>query len=306
MKQNGVRKMSFKNVKVLGVTSVLALITSCSSPSNFEAPTLTDNETSTSVFGGEKLPNGVPQYIFAFTGSNGIDCHGTRISDNYILSAAHCFKGTNQDLRRSLARVNKNGDITYYRNSIVNVTIHPKYQERESEIDNNVRKKGGKYYAWQIINNYDLALVKIKPELLPSNEGNPVSLRTPLVNIVPSAIHLGIRTAHLYSMLNHKSLKRKNEDSAENRKLEIYLKNHMNNDLGNMFIMDEDRKISLCDGDSGAGLFIADPFNPGVVFLIGIVVGGPSLDEANGQCTNFCTLANVAMSSDWISEALSK
>ena len=308
MKQNGVTKMNFKNVKVLGLTSILSLVASCSNPSNFEAPTLHDDETSTSVFGGEKLTQATPEYIFALTGPTGIRCHGTRISDNYILTAAHCFTADYKATQWPLMRLDSNDKPIYYKNAIINVTVHPKYQEKADDIEralNQKKEAGVTGYAFEIVNNYDLALVKVRPEHLPSNKNNPVEFRSPVFDMISVARGMGIKTAFMYSKLNHRNLIKK-ERSSSNRLLELDIFKNVGNDIGSMWIHDSELKISICNGDSGSGVFIKDPHAPSVIYLIGTIDGGPTIGGKDGACTKFSSLANVTMAQEWISEVISR
>ena len=304
--------MNFKNVKVLGVTSILALVASCSNPSNFEVPTITDNETSTSVFGGKKLNQATPEYIFALTGPHGILCHGTRISDNYILTAAHCFTPDYRATQWPLMRLDSNNKPIYYKNAIVNVTIHPKFKERSAELKElrRMRKESNStVYVFETINNYDLALVKVRPEALPSNQNNPIEFRSPVFDMISAARGIGIKTAFMYSKLNHLNLI-KEDVTLGNRHLELDVFNNFGNDIGNMWVIDKELKISLCEGDSGSGVFIEDPHATNVIYLIGTAVGGSSVGARNGiahgQCTKNTTLANVTMAHEWISEVIAK
>ncbi|RJF72149.1 serine protease [Deinococcus cavernae] len=216
------------------------------------------------IVGGTISARGARPYQVAMTDTSGFQyCGGTLLSSTWVLTAAHCVKGSTASSVRIRAGVNKLSDSTQGQTvGVSSITIHPSYRDATY--------------------GYDIALLRLStavtntyaaPAKLPSN-----------------AVEAVLDVKGKYAVVSGWGLTQgNNNNTASNDLREVSIPITPNPATcggssvpGNTICGEYYQGKDSCNGDSGGPL--AQTYN-GNFYVLGIVSYGPSACTGNGTYT---------------------
>ncbi len=216
------------------------------------------------IVGGTISARGARPYQVAMTNTSGFQyCGGTLISSTWVLTAAHCVKGTAASSIRIRAGVNKLSDSTQGQTvGVSTVTIHPSYRDASY--------------------GYDIALLKLSTAV-----NNPYAAPAKLPNNSVEGI---LDVKGKFAVVSGWGLTQGNNNSSASDDLrEVSIPISPNPGTcggsavpGNTICGEYYQGKDSCNGDSGGPL--AQAYN-GSNYVLGIVSYGPSACTGNGVYT---------------------
>ncbi|GHF83004.1 serine protease [Deinococcus ficus] len=216
------------------------------------------------IVGGTISARGARPYQVAMTNTSGFQyCGGTLLSSTWVLTAAHCVKGTAASSIRIRAGVNKLSDSTQGQTvGVSTVTIHPSYRDASY--------------------GYDIALLKLSTAV-----NNPYAAPAKLPNNTVEGI---LDVKGKFAVVSGWGLTQGNNNSSASDDLrEVSIPISPNPGTcggssvpGNTICGEYYQGKDSCNGDSGGPL--AQAYN-GNNYVLGIVSYGPSACTGNGVYT---------------------
>jgi len=302
--------------KVLLSATFGLMLFGCSDASrfSFHQVSLNDND-SPEIFNGTKIQE-APRFIYAFRlrSTGHIFCQGSRISKNYLLTAAHCLEEFPFS-EISLFQLTQGKRIKSYNVRLLSHTQHPRYKKRAAEIEHAKRRSaqnGTRLRAHHFINTFDLALIKVDPQGLPAFNLNDVNFFKGHGQPVDLLQNSQENEVTIWSLKNH--LNEMNFNQANQHALKINLFPGKNFFWSTLFqhpfflITFERSGHYICPGDSGSGVFLKRNANDRTLLVLGVVVSGTPIGDANGPlCKEFVTVAPIdADASGWLQSTLNQ
>ncbi|GAA5511987.1 hypothetical protein Dcar01_00701 [Deinococcus carri] len=233
-------------------------------PAHGAAKTGNDTALNPQIVGGTISARGARPYQVAMTDTTGFQyCGGTLISDQWVLTAAHCVKGTSASSIRIRAGVNRLSDSTQGQTvGVSSVTIHPNYRDANY--------------------GYDIALLKLSTRVTNSYAA-PAKLPG---NSVESVLDVKGK----FAVVSGWGLTQGNNNSSASDDLrEVSIPITPNPSTcggssvpGNTICGEAYQGKDSCNGDSGGPL--AQSYN-GNFYVLGIVSYGPSACTGSGVYT---------------------
>jgi prepilin-type N-terminal cleavage/methylation domain-containing protein len=264
----------------------------------------------------------MPDFIFSLydRSTQNYFCHATRVSKDFLLTAAHCFfdgyKYTHEAGNTVL--VSFSGEkVSYYAGLVREVILHPKYSEKHRTIEELMSKKkadpsfnipGG---GFALANPFDLALIKVDSSQLPDAKEYPdLFSGRELIKIFnpkkPNEILVYSHYRHL-SKLKPANLK------LEKMVMSLWAP-------GNVIVIDYKEQSWLnasfknspdqhiCQGDSGSGAFIKNETTQNKITLVGVTSSGREIDEEKHYiCMKYAHFAPISYeNTTWIESVMRK
>jgi len=230
-------------------------------------------DTSTNIYGGrEVIPYSWPWQVNVVYKPNldeGIPqhCGGTIISNQWILSAAHCFsmdtEKTNYRVQLGVFNKTNNDEPGEQHREVAELMLHPKWDEEELL--------------------YDIVLLKLENPVQFSDHISPICLPATQGEKLPEPGTSVFMTGW--------GLTEKNSDSQTLKQANSVLKSDeeckKDNSQFNSDMMlcegSKRRDQSTCSGDSGGPIVFQDPQNGGRWKQIGVTSFGPECEEPIGH-----------------------
>lgn len=221
--------------------------------------------------------------VFINLKKNDTVCTGVIISENLILTAAHCFDGVDKNLKSLSISNHHNGDHNLKEISLVQpVAKHQLYIEPT---------KSGRKKAADI--QYDIAYIKTNTNLIEKFELQENQIPKVFSNTHDLFELLKNQTSGIVYGYGVTQLKSKSNDAL---KKELPVTVNLNNEIQVLITESLIKKRGLCQGDSGGGLFIK---HNNETYLIGILSGINSKGDC-GSVESYGAYSIVSNHMHWI------
>jgi prepilin-type N-terminal cleavage/methylation domain-containing protein len=247
-------------------------------------------------------------------------CQATRVSKDFLLTAAHCFfdgyKYTYEAGNTVL--VSFSGEkVSYYAGLVREVILRPKYSEKQRTIvELQLKKKADPSFiipggGYALINPFDLALIKVDSSQLPDAKEYPdLFSGRDLIKVFDQK---RVNEILVYSHYRHLS---KLKSAYPNIKLEKMVMSLWA--PGNVIVIDYKEQSWLnvdfenspdqhiCQGDSGSGAFIKNETTQNKITLVGVASSGGSIDDSY-TCMKRVAFAPISYeNTTWIESVMRK
>jgi prepilin-type N-terminal cleavage/methylation domain-containing protein len=263
----------------------------------------------------------IPDFIFSLYNrrTQNYFCQATRVSKDFLLTAAHCFFTgyTYTAEATDTVLVSFSGEqVSYYPGIIREVILHPKYSKKQRTIvelvgktkaDPSFRIPGG---GFALINPFDLALIKVDSSKLPDVKEYPdlFSGQDFMKLFNPKRVDEILVYSHYRHLSKLKPANLKLEKMVMSLRApgDVYIIDYQEQSWLNASFKSPDQNI--CIGDSGSGAFIKNEATQNKITLVGVTSSGREIDEEKHYiCMKYAHFAPISYeNTTWIESVMRK